>query len=289
MRIVFMGTTHFAAIILQKLIYADHKIISVYTKLGSSVYSLAQTLSITLHTPASLKNYSMNEEADAAVVAAYGLIIPTPLLKKFIFGYINVHPSILPKWRGAAPVERCIMAGETVTGVSIMQLDAGLDTGDILGEAHTIQVTEDDTGESLTIKLAHIGADALVTTLANIANIKSTKQDDSGATYAHKIEQHDEKIVWSDPGQVTERKIRALYPNPCAYCELNGVRIKIVSACFIPESTPYIPGTIINKFMDIALPDGILRPQIVQKPGGKRMQLADFLRGFTVPTGSVAQ
>jgi methionyl-tRNA formyltransferase len=285
MKILFMGTPRFALVVLQRLLRSEHEIVAVYTKAFSPVALLARSRGLTVETPHTLKGYDKLEQADVAVVAAYGLILPASVLNAFRFGCINVHPSLLPRWRGAAPLERSIMAGDIVTAVAIMQMDAGLDTGPILAQ-ESATILPSDTGGTLADRLAEQGSQLLINVLRDMQegrSIEPLRQSDEGITYAHKITKQDELIDWTQDGEAIGRQIRALNPSPCAYTMINGERIKIIEANFEVADHATEPGTVINNQMHIAAHGGIIVPKVVQRAGGKQLGIMEFLRGFRLP------
>ena len=301
MRIIFMGTPDFAVPTLQALVDAAHEVVCVYTQpprsggrrgrelTPSPVQSRAEDLGIEVRHPASLKSAEEQArfaelEADVAVVAAYGLILPQAVLDAPRHGCLNVHASILPKWRGAAPIHRAIMAGDPVTGVTIMQMEAGLDTGPMLAFART--PVEDKTTGELTEELAEIGAQLMVGTLIDIAALHPLEQDDDKATYAAKIDKSEARIDWSRPAQEVVRNIHGLSPFPGAWFELDGERVKILRA-EPAEGRSAAPGEVLDDRMTIACGQGAVRPLELQRAGKPRMDTATFLRGKAVAAGAV--
>lgn len=229
--------------------------------------------------------------ADIMVVAAYGLILPQWVLDKPRLGCLNIHASLLPRWRGAAPIHRAIEAGDAQTGITIMQMDAGLDTGDML-LTHTIAIAPDHTTPSLHDPLATLGGQLIVQALRQAASngLKPQAQPLEGITYAHKIDKTEAPIDWQQSAAVIERRIRAFSPSPGATSTLNGEIIKLQSAHVLIAARAYdmSPGGIFNvtnDALDVATGDGALRITQLQKAGGKSMSVADFLRGFAVTPG----
>jgi methionyl-tRNA formyltransferase len=227
--------------------------------------------------------------ADVMVVAAYGLILPQWTLGMPRLGCMNIHASLLPRWRGAAPIHRAIEAGDGETGVTIMQMDAGLDTGDML-LAERVAIAPDDTTGSLHDKLAALGGRLIVEALelAACGGLKPEPQPAEGVTYAHKIEKPEAAVDWSQPAEVIARRIRAFNPAPGAGAGLQGENVKLWSARALPASAAGVPGTIeavAPEGIDVRCGEGLLRITQLQRPGGKRLAAADFLRGFDVKPG----
>jgi methionyl-tRNA formyltransferase len=232
-------------------------------------------------------------QADAMVVAAYGLILPQWTLDTPRLGCLNIHASLLPRWRGAAPIHRAIEAGDCETGITIMQMDAGLDTGDML---HIVRepISDTDTTASLHDRLAHLGGQAIVHALTHYATLPHTPQPQEGVTYAHKIEKAEGNIDWNRSAQEIARQIRAFNPFPGASSSYQGEPLKIW-ICFIIDSNKALPGNNPGEvlFADpeqgigVATPNGILVATELQRPGGKRLKAADYLRGSTVNAGTV--
>ena len=301
MRIIFMGTPDFAVPTLQALVDAAHEVVCVYTQpprpggrrgrelTPSPVQSRAEDLGIEVRHPTSLKSAEEQArfadlEADVAIVAAYGLILPQAVLDAPKHGCLNVHASILPKWRGAAPIHRAIMAGDPVTGVTIMQMEAGLDTGPMLAFART--PVEDKTTGELTEELAEIGAQLMVGTLIDLAALHPLEQDDDKATYAAKIDKSEARIDWSRPADEVVRHIHGLSPFPGAWFELDGERVKVLRA-EAAEGAGAAPGEVLDDRMTIACGQGAIRPLELQRAGKPRMDTATFLRGRAVSAGTV--
>jgi methionyl-tRNA formyltransferase len=303
MRLIFAGTPEFAARALAALLDAGHEVALVLTqpdrpagrglKLApSAVKALALQRSLEVHQPTGLKDAETQERlralgADAMVVAAYGLILPEAVLALPRLGAINIHASLLPRWRGAAPIQRAILAGDARTGISIMQMDRGLDTGPILA-AQSLPIAADDTSASLHDKLAELGAGLIVATLAQLERGQSAArpQPAAGATYAAKITKAEAGIDWSEAAAVIERKVRALNPLPGASTTIRGVALKIWRARVTPAEGA--PGAILE-----AGPGGIvvacgadaLCVEELQRAGGKRLPAAQFLAGFSLAAG----
>ena len=302
MRIIFMGSPDFAVPTLQALVDAAHEVVCVYTQpprpggrrgkelTPTPVHQRASDLGIEVRHPKSLKSADEQAafaalEADVAVVAAYGLILPQAVLDAPVNGCLNVHASILPRWRGAAPIHRAVMAGDNVTGVTIMQMEAGLDTGPMLAMARTPIETK-TTGE-LTEELAELGAQLMVGTLRDLNIHVPIAQDDADATYAAKIDKAEARIDWDRPAQEVVRQVHGLSPFPGAWFELDGVRVKLLRAEVAEGSGN--PGEVIDDRLAIACRDGAIRPIELQRAGKPKMDLDTFLRGNAVSEGSILQ
>jgi methionyl-tRNA formyltransferase len=293
-KIIFAGTPDFAASSLQSLLNSPHTVIAVYTqpdrpagrgrKLAPSpVKQLASAQHIPVYQPLSLRDPQEQEilrelNADLMVVAAYGLILPVAVLNTPRLGCINVHASLLPRWRGAAPIQRAILAGDTTTGITIMQMDEGLDTGNMLSKL-SCPIHPEDTAEQLHDRLATLGAEALLSVLS--AEIPAGEpQNPDHATYAAKLTKTEAEIDWSLSAIDIERRIRAFNPWPIAYTYLNKQPLRIWQACIIKTENISIPGTIIdaNKSgIDVATSTDIIRLLSVQLPGGKKITASEFL------------
>ncbi|TMM48853.1 methionyl-tRNA formyltransferase [Qipengyuania marisflavi] len=298
MRIIFMGTPDFAVPTLAALHDAAHEILAVYTQpprpagrgkklQPSAVQREAEIRHLEVRIPVSLKSAEEQArfaalEADVAVVAAYGLILPRPVLEAPRHGCLNVHASILPRWRGAAPIHRAVMAGDPTTGVTIMQMEAGLDTGPMLATART--PIEDKTTGVLTTELAELGAQLMVGTLTDLGLLHAVAQDDAEATYAAKIDKAEARIDWSQSAQQIERQVRAMAPFPGAWFELDGERVKLLSAELAEGGGD--AGTVLDDALTIACGDGALRPLMLQRAGRPAMERAAFLRGKAVKPGT---
>ncbi|MDJ0641246.1 MAG: methionyl-tRNA formyltransferase [Erythrobacter sp.] len=295
-----MGTPDFAVPALVALHDAKYEIACVYTQpprpagrgkklRPSPVHVRAEELGLEVRTPKSLRNAEAQADfaalrADVAVVAAYGLILPQEILDAPGFGCVNIHASLLPRWRGAAPIHRAIMAGDEETGVTIMQMEAGLDTGPMLyGE--TTPISDKTTGE-LTEELARLGADALIYTLADLGRWQTvaSSQDDELATYAPKIDKAEARIDWSQPAKNVVRHIHGLSPFPGAWFELEGERVKLLRALALEGDGE--PGMALDDQLTIACGSGAIRPLRLQRAGKPAMDLADFLRGNPVAAGT---
>ncbi len=302
MKIIFMGTPAFAVPALKKLINAGHKPLAVYTRppapsgrgkkeQKSPIHELAEAHRIEVLTPISLKNPDEQQkfadfQADIALVAAYGLLLPEPILNGTKYGCVNIHPSLLPRWRGAAPIQRAIIAGDPETGVCIMKMDKGLDTGDILA-MEKCKIPAKMTAGELHGALAEIGAELALKTIEKISKITPIKQNALGVEYAKKITREEEKIDWRKPVKEIEALIRGLQPRPGAYFEYTGERIKIIAADLSPESTGKPAGTILDENLSIASGSGILHPLKLQRPGKNIVSAREFLNGFPIKPGAI--
>lgn len=299
MRIIFMGTPEFAVPTLVALHEAGHTIVAAYTQpprragrgkkvQPSPVQIEAEARDIEVRSPTSLKTPQEQEafaalKPDIAIVAAYGMILPQAVLDIPAHGCLNVHASILPRWRGAAPIHRAIMAGDPGTGVTIMQMEAGLDTGPMLAAVRT-PIDDKTTGE-LTEELAELGAQLMVGTVRNLGFHHPVAQDDSEATHAPKIDKAEARIDWSQPAETIERKIRGLAPFPGAWFELDGERIKVLKAELVAGSG--VAATTLDQALTIACGTGAIRPITIQRAGKPKMSASDFLRGKNVPAGTL--
>ncbi|MFN6933723.1 MAG: methionyl-tRNA formyltransferase [Tsuneonella sp.] len=298
MRIVFMGSPAFAVPTLAALHEAGHEIVAAYTQpprpagrgkqlQPSAVQVEAEIRHIPVRCPASLKSAEAQAELagfepDLAVVAAYGLILPQAVLDIPPQGCLNVHASLLPHWRGAAPIQRAIMAGDPVTGITIMRMEAGLDTGPMLATART--PIDDKTAGELTEELAEIGAQLMVGTLIDLPMLHPIQQDDAEASYAPKIDKSEARINWFDGAEAIERKVRGLAPFPGAWFQLDGERIKVLRAQVVAREGK--PGTTLDDELTIACGYAALRPTRIQRAGKPAMDVEAFLRGKAIPAGT---
>ena len=299
MRIIFMGTPDFAVPALVALVEAGHEIVAAYTQpprpggrrgkelTPSPVHKEAELRGIAVRHPVSLKGAEEQAafaalEADIAVVAAYGLILPQAILDATARGCINIHASILPRWRGAAPIQRAILAGDPTTGVTIMQMEAGLDTGPMLA---TLRTTIDrKTAGELTAELAEKGAQLLVGTLRDLAIHRPVAQPEDGVTYAKKIDKAEARIDFAQPAEQVERQVRAFIPAPGAFFELDGERYKVLAADLAEGSG--VSGTALDDVLTVACGTGAIRVTRIQRAGKPAMDAADLLRGKPVPAGT---
>jgi methionyl-tRNA formyltransferase len=299
MRIIFMGTPDFAVPTLDALVAAGHHIAAVYTQpprpagrgkapRPSPVQARAEALGLTVRTPLSLKteeeqNAFDDLEADVAVVAAYGLILPLPILHAPRLGCLNVHASLLPRWRGAAPIHRAILAGDEETGVTIMAMGKGLDTGPMLAQMKT--PIADKTAGALTDELAHGGAALMVQVLADIGRYPPAVQPEEGVTYAAKIDKAESRIDFRAGAVQAERQVRAFNPAPGAWFDYAGERFKILAANLEPGQGP-TGATLDDSLLIGCGTEGALRPTLIQRAGKGAMAPADLLRGFPIPAGT---
>ena len=295
-----MGTPDFAVPTLNALVKAGHEMVAVYSQppsrsgrgkqeRPSPVHARADGLGIEVRHPLSLKGSEEQEafaalDADVAVVAAYGLLLPRAILDAPKYGCLNVHGSLLPRWRGAAPIHRAVQAGDEETGVTIMQMEAGLDTGPMLLK-DTTPIGRKTTGE-LHDELAEIGARLMVDTLARLDELQPEPQDDALATYAPKIDKAEAKLDWTKPAEVLEREVRAFAPFPGSWFELNGERLKLLLADV--EDCAGEAGAVLDTHLTIACGEKALRPVRLQKAGKPAMERAEFLRGNPVAAGARA-
>lgn len=299
MRIIFMGTPGFAVPVLHALVEAGHDIVASYSQpprpggrrgrqlVPSPVQQAAESLGIPVLTPVSLRVAEEQAQfadfgADVAVVAAYGLILPQPILDAPRLGCLNVHGSLLPRWRGAAPIQRAILAGDVVTGVGIMQMEAGLDTGPVRLEGST-PVGRKTTGE-LTDELAMMGARLMVQVLADPDRYPPRPQPQDGVTYAAKIDKAETRLDFTQSAAQLERQVRAFQPAPGAWFEVQGERIKVLSA--EPIDAKGAAGEVLDEHLTIACGEGALRPLTVQRAGRGVSSAQDLLRGFPIPAGT---
>jgi methionyl-tRNA formyltransferase len=302
LRIVFMGTPDFAVPTLVEIAGRGHEIAAVYTRAPkpagrrgmdltpSPVEREARRLGLTVLTPASLRSVDAEAAmrahgADAAVVVAYGLILPKPILDAFPLGAFNLHASLLPRWRGAAPINRAIMAGDAETGVMVMQMEEGLDTGPV-AMAERVAIAPDATAGDLHDGLARLGADLMVRALGALerGSLVLTPQGGDGVTYASKISKDETRIAWTRPWHEVHNHIRGLSPFPGAWFEHDGARIKVLRTTRGAGSGP--PGTVLDDKLTIACADGAVRILELQRAGGRAMKAEEFLRGSHVAPGT---
>ncbi len=304
MRLIFAGTPEFAARALAALHGAGHEIVLVLTQpdrptgrglklVPSAVKALAQERGLAVYQPGSLKDAKTQEilratGADLMVVAAYGLLLPEPVLSIARLGAVNIHASLLPRWRGAAPIQRALLAGDTHTGISIMQMDRGLDTGPVLA-AEGLPIAEDDTAGSLHDKLADLGARLIVSALVQLerGELSTRPQPEAGASYASKITKAEADIDWRESATAIERKVRAFNPLPGASTLAGNTALKIWRAQ--ATRTEGEPGTILEAGpggIVVACGGGALKVLELQRAGGKRLTAAQFLAGFPLAAGA---
>ncbi|MDF1731154.1 MAG: methionyl-tRNA formyltransferase [Minwuia sp.] len=304
LRIIYMGTPDFAVAPLRALHAAGHRIVAVYCQppraagrgkkpRPSPVQQAAEELGLSVRTPLNFRDASDREafaalEADMAVVAAYGLILPQAILDATRLGCFNIHASLLPRWRGAAPIHRAIMAGDDETGITIMRMEAGLDTGPMLLVDRT-PIRASDTTATLHDRLAAMGADLVVQAVADIAAGRAveTPQPEAGLTYAAKIDKAEARIDWSWDAERIERLIRGLSPFPGAWCEIGGQRVKIHAAHVVEDATSgRQTGVTVDDQLAVQCGSGVLRLTRLQKAGKGVMDAAAYLNGRPVPAGT---
>ncbi|MBA4227435.1 MAG: methionyl-tRNA formyltransferase [Hyphomonas sp.] len=309
LRIAFMGSPGIALGVLEALIAAGHEIACVYSQpprpagrgqklTPTPVHAFAEARGLEVRTPKSLKKPEEQEafaalNLDAAVVVAYGLILPQPILDAPRLGCLNMHASILPRWRGAAPIQRAIMAGDTETGVDAMMMEAGLDTGAVLACVRT-SITAQDTAGTLHDRLAALAAELAPRALAGLADgsLKPVPQAGEGMTYARKITGEDQRIDWTKPAAEIDCQIRGLSPAPGAWCEADlgqgPVRLKVLFSELTDHATVAVPGALIDDRLSVACGDGrVVRLLRLQKPGGKPLAAREFLAGSPLPEGAL--
>lgn len=290
-----MGTPEFSVPVLDALVAAGHEIAAVYCQpprpagrgkkeRPTPVHARALELGLEVRHPASLRNPQAQAEfaafaPEVAVVVAYGLILPQEILDAPARGCLNIHASLLPRWRGAAPIHRAVMAGDAETGVCIMQMDAGLDTGPVLLRKRLAIGAEETTGD-LHDRVSALGAAAIVEALDRLGTLTPEPQPDAGVTYAAKIDKSEARIDWSQPAETVDRLIRGLSPFPGAWCEINGERVKLLASRLAPGSGA--PGAVIGP-LTIACGTGAVEIIRAQRPGKRAMEREDFLRGFEMP------
>lgn len=301
LRLAFMGSPAFALPTLAALLEAGHDIACVYSQpprpagrgkqeRPTPVHAFAAERGLEVRTPKSLKRAEEQEafaalKLDAAIVVAYGLILPKAILDAPRLGAFNLHGSLLPRWRGAAPIQRAIMAGDRVTGVQVMRMEEGLDTGPVLATAET-PIDVDDTTSSLHDRLAALGAPLLVEALAKVerGEAVAVPQSEEGVTYAHKITPAETRIDWTCPAREIDCMIRGLSPAPGAWFELNGARMKVLHSRL--GMGKGAPGEVLDDNLLIACGDGAVRLLKVQREGRAPLEAQTFLRGQPVPAGS---
>lgn len=305
LRIIFMGTPEFSAATFRALVKAGHEIVAVYSQpprpagrrglelTKSPVHLAAEEIGITVRTPLSLKSEAEQEafralKADVAVVVAYGLLLPTAILEGTRLGAYNGHASLLPRWRGAAPIQRAIMEGDTETGMMVMKMDEGLDTGPV-AMAQTVPISPDMTAGELHDILMETGASLMVSALAALekGELKLTPQAEEGATYASKIAKQETRIDWSQKAMDVHNHIRGLSPFPGAWCEMidgdKKERVKLLRSSLASGTGQ--PGNILDDQLTIACGEGAVRLTQLQRAGGKAMDAQNFLRGAKLGKG----
>ncbi|MFL6740656.1 MAG: methionyl-tRNA formyltransferase [Sphingomicrobium sp.] len=298
MRIVFMGSPDFAVPSLNALVEAGHDVVAAYSQppraagrgkatSKTAVHQRAEQLGIDVRTPRTLRDPDEQArfralDADLAVVAAYGLILPKPILDAPRQGCINVHASLLPRWRGAAPIQRAILAGDDVSGVTVMRMDEGLDTGPMLLKRE-LNIRGKNAGQ-VTEELANLGARALVEWLARPTSPEP--QPETGATYARKIDKAEARIDWEQPSELIERQVRAFAPSPGAWFEAGGERIRLLEAAAGDDASGK-PGEVLDDCLSIAAGEGYVRALRVQRAGRSPMTAGELLRGFPIAPGTI--
>ncbi len=303
-KIVFAGTPEFAARCLEALLESRHRVSGVLTQpdrpagrglkpAAPPVKRLAASRGIEVDQPATLEDAQFQEQLkfrkpDIIVVAAYGLILPRAVLEIPRYGALNIHASLLPRWRGAAPIQRALLAGDRETGVSIMQMDAGLDTGPLLLQ-EAIPILEDDTAGTLHDRLAELGAKLIVRALSELeaGGLRAHPQPADGATYAAKLDKRESRVDWRESAVAVSRRVRAFDPSPGARARLRGVELRICRCAVAPGRG--IPGEVLNVHPSgvlVACGEGALLVTELQRSGGKRLAAAEFLRGFPLSAGA---
>ena len=298
MRLAFMGTPDFAVPVLQALLEAGHDVVQVYAQpsrpagrgkalRASPVHVAAEAAGIPVATPDRFSEDTVLDDferlhLDAAIVVAYGQILPQRALDAPRLGCLNLHASLLPRWRGAAPIQRAIMAGDAETGVAVMQMEAGLDTGPVLAQART-PITPDDTAQSLHDRLAAIGAPLMAKTLDRLP-LPAEPQAQDGVTYAHKIQKAEARVDWTRTAAQVDCHIRGLSPFPGAWCEIGGQRVKLLKSGITDGAGA--PGQALDDHLTIACGTGAVRLITLQRAGKGAVPAQDFLRGLPVPAGT---
>ncbi len=299
MRVVFMGTPEFSVPVLDALVAAGHDIASVYCQpprpagrgkkdRPTPVHARAAALGLEVRHPVSLKGDAEQAEfaalkADVAVVVAYGLILPQVILDAPAQGCLNIHASLLPRWRGAAPIHRAIMAGDAETGVCIMQMEAGLDTGPVLMRSATAIAAEETTAQ-LHDRLSDMGSGLIVEALDHLATLTPETQPEEGVTYAHKIDKAEAQIDWTQPAKDVDRKIRGLSPFPGAWCEVEGQRVKLLASRVSERAGT--AGEVLDDMLSVACGEGAVELLRLQRAGKGAQDRDVFLRGFPIAKGT---
>jgi methionyl-tRNA formyltransferase len=299
MRIVFMGTPDFSVPVLQALVDAGHELVAVYSQpprpagrgkkdRPSPVQTKAEALGLTVRYPVSLRTEEALADftalsADIAVVVAYGLILPQSILDAPKRGCLNIHASLLPRWRGAAPIHRAIIAGDPETGVCIMQMEAGLDTGPVLSR-YAIAIEDTETTLQLHDRLSALGANAIVETLNNLDHLTPETQPEEGVTYAAKIDKAEAAIDWSKPAIDVDRLIRGLSPFPGAWFEMEGTRVKVLGSIVVDQSGTQ--GRVLDGDLTIGCGQGAIRLTRLQRAGKSAQDAEQFQNGWPMPAGT---
>lgn len=298
MKIAFLGSSGFAIPALEALLRAGHDVVAAYCQPARPAgrgkrprpvpaAERAAELGVPVREPQSFLDGRAIEEfralgAEVGVVAAYGVLLPAELLEIPRFGFLNIHPSLLPRWRGAAPVQRAIMEGDSETGVCIMQVVEELDAGPVL-LSRTEEIFPGDNAGTLGRRLSVVGASLLVEAVAGAGTLPRIPQDPEGASYARKIDKSETRIEWSDPAEAVDRRIRGLSPAPGAWCMIRGERVKLLGSGADSAGGP--PGTALDDRLLIACGSGAVRIFEAQRPGKRPMPADEFLRGFPVKAG----
>jgi methionyl-tRNA formyltransferase len=302
LRIVFMGTPEFAVPTLVEIVGRDHEVVAVYTRapkpggrrgldpVPSPIEREARRFALPLFTPATLRtaeavSAARAHAADVAIVVAYGLILPKAILEAFPLGAFNLHASLLPRWRGAAPINRAIMAGDPETGVMVMKMEEGLDSGPI-AMAERVPIPFDATAGDLHDQLARLGADLVVRALAALerGSLTLTSQPEVGVTYAHKIANDETRIAWERPWQEVHNHIRGLSPVPGTWSEIGSERVKVLRTTRSDRNG--VPGTVLDDELTVACGEGAVRIVELQRAGRQPMKAHEFLRGMPVAAGT---
>ncbi|WP_319546466.1 methionyl-tRNA formyltransferase [Ruegeria conchae] len=299
MRIIFMGTPDFSVPVLNALVKAGHEIAAVYCQpprpagrgkkdRPPPVHARGEALGLEVRHPTSLKTPEEQDRfaalnADVAVVVAYGLILPQPILDAPTHGCLNIHASLLPRWRGAAPIHRAIMAGDAQTGICIMQMEAGLDTGPVLLREAT-EIGIEETTAQLHDRLSDMGAALIVEALAELHSLTPDPQPEEGVTYAAKIDKAEARIDWSAPASEVDRKIRGLSPFPGAWTEIEGDRIKLLASRLAEGQGT--PGEVLDDHLCVACGEGAVELLRLQRAGKGAQDRETFLRGWPIPVGT---
>ncbi|WP_438991667.1 methionyl-tRNA formyltransferase [Lentibacter sp.] len=299
MRLVFMGSPDFSVPVLEALVTAGHEIVAVYCQPPrpagrgkkerlTAVHARALELGLDVRHPVSLKSEAAQKDfaslaPEVAVVVAYGLILPQAILGTPTYGCLNIHASLLPRWRGAAPIHRAIMAGDAETGVCIMQMEAGLDTGPVLLREVTA-IGPEETTLQLHDRLSALGSAAIVKALDSLSGLTPVTQPDEGVTYAEKISKDEARIDWSRPAEEIDRQIRGLSPFPGAWCELNGTRLKILASRL--SEGHGAAGEVVHTPAYVACGTGAIELLRLQKAGSQAQDISEFTRGTPLPKGT---
>jgi len=298
-----MGTPEYGKVALEQIVNHGFDVVAVYSQppkpagrghrlQKTPVHLFAEESNIPVLTPKSLRKSEIQEEfialkADVCVVAAYGLILPKEIIEAPRFGCINIHGSLLPRWRGAAPIQRAIMAGDTETGITIMQMDEGLDTGDMIA-LKSIPIDQNATAQSIHDQLCILGGEMIVDSLTDLSegSLETTPQPEKGVTYAHKLRKEESFLDWRKTAEELERQVRAFTPWPGTAFAHNGTTIKVIEVELINHMHG-LPGEILDDRLTIACGQGAIRILKLQKPGKSKMKTVDFLNGTSLPKGTI--